>query len=328
MDRPQESPTTASFTLFMEPRMNIAETLSARPIASSNYVAKWGAWEALREITCNAIDADPDRYILDYRGTDTVSIYTTTAPTYHECCVVGEGSKDSETGTIGQFGEGLKLAALTAIRMNGTLSIRTPLFTSNYAHLVRGLVAAVKARYGDKVCLPLTVSNSRKDEYARSLGYTIASDLNLGVLSVLRAANAIPDVDDVTVQPDFKPTPCTITPAQRAGLNRILSAVTAVLALDPSTIELISLLTIDAFDPTKAPPDAANLQCCGAPDNKIGIFLSLSLINDTDATPASVAGSVILGLASSQYLAERFSHKSESVAAHFLGLAAISLLPA
>lgn len=110
----------------------LPESLSARPITSSNYVRNWGPWEAFRELVCNAMDADPTGTIIDYPSPDTATIYTRTAPTFYECCVVGEGSKAPGESTIGQFGEGLKLAALTAVRAGGSLSVRTPDFTATY----------------------------------------------------------------------------------------------------------------------------------------------------------------------------------------------------
>lgn len=106
--------------------------LKSRPILSARYQPKWGLWEAFRELYCNAIDADPSGNILSITA-DTCTIHTRTVPTLPQLSIIGEGTKDAETGTIGQFGEGFKLAALTLLRNHGSITIRTPSFTANFA---------------------------------------------------------------------------------------------------------------------------------------------------------------------------------------------------
>lgn len=94
---------------------------------ATTYVPKWGAWEVAREIVCNAIDADPDGWQIETSGQDVLTVTTTTVPELAQLFVVGQGTKRPGGDTIGQFGEGVKMAALAASRMNPNgLTLRTP----------------------------------------------------------------------------------------------------------------------------------------------------------------------------------------------------------
>ena len=89
------------------------------------YVPKWGAWEVAREIVSNAIDADPTGYTIDASHPNRMVVRTTTSPDLAEMLVIGHGSKGVGASTIGQFGEGLKMAALVATRSGGSLRVET-----------------------------------------------------------------------------------------------------------------------------------------------------------------------------------------------------------
>lgn len=86
---------------------------------SPRYAPNWGAWEVAREIICNAIDADPSGMQIGTNGCDELIVSTTTVPNISELFIIGEGSKAPGGSTIGQFGEGLKMAALCAVRNEG-----------------------------------------------------------------------------------------------------------------------------------------------------------------------------------------------------------------
>lgn len=90
------------------------------------YVPNWGAWEVARELACNAIDADPEGMRIEAEGSDTITISTNTVPELAELLIVGHGTKRPGGPTIGQFGEGAKMAALAATRAGGTIVLRTP----------------------------------------------------------------------------------------------------------------------------------------------------------------------------------------------------------
>ncbi len=92
---------------------------------SDRYVPKWGAWEVVREIVTNAMDACSD-WELTQHSDDHVSIFTSTAPRLGDILVIGQGSKELGGLEIGQFGEGLKLAALTCVRAGGKFKVTTP----------------------------------------------------------------------------------------------------------------------------------------------------------------------------------------------------------
>lgn len=93
---------------------------------SPRYAPSWGAWEIAREIISNAIDADPN-YKVTAHGSDRLEIYTNTVPDLAELFVIGEGTKAPGGTTIGQFGEGFKLSALTITRMRGaSITVEMP----------------------------------------------------------------------------------------------------------------------------------------------------------------------------------------------------------
>lgn len=93
---------------------------------SKRYVADWGAWEVAREIICNALDAAPDDLSIHPKGADELIVSTPTVPDLSELFIIGEGTKAVGGDTIGQFGEGLKLAALVATRSGGSLTLNLP----------------------------------------------------------------------------------------------------------------------------------------------------------------------------------------------------------
>jgi hypothetical protein len=93
---------------------------------SSRYASKWGAWEVGRELISNAKDAVGDGYLLETPDPNTLRIWTDTEPQLAELFVMGQGTKDASGGTIGQFGEGLKLAALVCTRDGESITMRLP----------------------------------------------------------------------------------------------------------------------------------------------------------------------------------------------------------
>ena len=93
---------------------------------SRKYVPNWGAWEVAREVVCNAMDAAPETMQIVPDGANRLSVTTPTVPGIAELFVIGEGSKAPGGDTIGQFGEGLKMAALAATRSGGSLVLNLP----------------------------------------------------------------------------------------------------------------------------------------------------------------------------------------------------------
>jgi hypothetical protein len=85
-----------------------------------------------REIYSNALDADPEKHILHFPSNSSFDVFTSTSPTYAECVAIGESSKTYGGSTIGQFGEGLKVAATTAARLGGSVVVSTPQFRGKY----------------------------------------------------------------------------------------------------------------------------------------------------------------------------------------------------
>lgn len=83
------------------------------------YVGDWGAFEAARELYANGMDADPDGCTIATANDNEFHVYTRTSPTLENVLCIGSGTKDRESDDIGQFGEGIKLAALAACRTEG-----------------------------------------------------------------------------------------------------------------------------------------------------------------------------------------------------------------
>jgi len=93
---------------------------------SIDYCESWGTWEVAREIYANAKDADPD-FRVESPNKDTLIISTKTVPEFESLLIIGAGSKRNSRETIGQFGEGIKIAALAATRTLGSsLVLRLP----------------------------------------------------------------------------------------------------------------------------------------------------------------------------------------------------------
>lgn len=99
---------------------------------SERYVPGWGVWEVGREVISNAIDADRLGYKIDMPSSDHVVVTTKTRPTLAQIKFIGGGTKDGSTQTIGCFGEGIKLAAMVAARLGGSLRIKFDQYLVSY----------------------------------------------------------------------------------------------------------------------------------------------------------------------------------------------------
>lgn len=94
---------------------------------SPRYAADWGPWEVAREFICNAIDASENGMVIGGDAADRLTIETPTAPNFAELFMIGEGTKAKGGSTIGQFGEGAKIAALCVSRTVGSsIAIEIP----------------------------------------------------------------------------------------------------------------------------------------------------------------------------------------------------------
>lgn len=94
-------------------------------MVARDYVPEWTAADAFRELVSNAIDADPD-FELQFYDDGLVEIITATAPTLTQLMLMGAGTKSVDSESIGQFGEGFKLAALVLTRGSHGLTVQTP----------------------------------------------------------------------------------------------------------------------------------------------------------------------------------------------------------
>jgi len=98
---------------------------------SARYVTGWSSWEVVREIITNAMDADAGWELIRH-ASDSITIFTSTVPRLGDMIVIGQGTKTADDDNIGQFGEGLKLAALACCRAQGSFRIVTPTGTVHF----------------------------------------------------------------------------------------------------------------------------------------------------------------------------------------------------
>lgn len=89
---------------------------------SPKYIPEWDGWSAVREILSNAIDAG--NHFVTWLTNDKVMIESDGEIPIESMLLIGHGTKTTAGSTIGQFGEGLKMAALVAAR-SGSMTIRT-----------------------------------------------------------------------------------------------------------------------------------------------------------------------------------------------------------
>lgn len=99
---------------------------------SENYVENWGIWEAVREIICNAKDADSN-YKVEVLDDNNLLVSTKTIPTISQLKIIGNSQSRKDDKKIGQFGEGFKLAALTLTRDENKLEVITPKYTCGFS---------------------------------------------------------------------------------------------------------------------------------------------------------------------------------------------------
>lgn len=95
---------------------------------SPNYVVEWGVKEAIREIFQNALDqqtVDPSNALsFDYDGVEEVlSIGNKNGNLAVSSLILGNGSKAEDNRTIGQFGEGYKIAFIVLLRMGKSIKV-------------------------------------------------------------------------------------------------------------------------------------------------------------------------------------------------------------
>ena len=82
---------------------------------SVNYVSHWGFWEGMREILQNAIDTK-DYQVIKSELNGTITITSNGGALELSTLMMGESSKRNDSGSIGQYGEGYKLAMLVLSR--------------------------------------------------------------------------------------------------------------------------------------------------------------------------------------------------------------------
>ena len=120
---------------------------------SANYVTKWEAWEVGREVVCNAMDTGLP-YSYECPEEDICIVTTESWPSIGEMKVIGASTKDADSIHIGQFGEGLKLAALACTRAGGNMCITCPEYTARFKfelkHGHKVLQAEVSEGAGEK----------------------------------------------------------------------------------------------------------------------------------------------------------------------------------
>lgn len=90
---------------------------------SPDYVLSWGFWEAVRELLQNSIDKSTQdskcKQVFQYDdASETLTIGTTNSRLDTRTLLLGASTKRDDNKTIGQFGEGYKLALLVLTRLS------------------------------------------------------------------------------------------------------------------------------------------------------------------------------------------------------------------
>lgn len=90
---------------------------------SPDYVLSWGLWEAVRELLQNSIDQcatnAQSKQVFQYdEASETLTIGTTNCRIEPRTLLLGHSNKRDESCTLGQFGEGYKLALLVLTRLS------------------------------------------------------------------------------------------------------------------------------------------------------------------------------------------------------------------
>ena len=91
---------------------------------STGYVPTWGAWEGVREVMQNAMDAEDDGFAMDVRhnGVDTLRVSSDDVKLDPNVWLLGTSSKGSGKYR-GHFGEGFKLGVLALTRAGHEVKI-------------------------------------------------------------------------------------------------------------------------------------------------------------------------------------------------------------
>lgn len=93
-----------------------------------NYVSDWAFNDALRELIQNGIDQEtirPDnKFSIDYdEGKEVIRLVNKNAKLKISTLLLGKSNKSNDEDTVGQFGEGYKIAALVLNRLGKTFTI-------------------------------------------------------------------------------------------------------------------------------------------------------------------------------------------------------------
>lgn len=93
-----------------------------------NYVSDWTFNDALRELIQNGIDQEtirPDnKFSIDYdEGKEVIRLVNKNAKLKISTLLLGKTNKSNDEDTVGQFGEGYKIAALVLNRLGKTFTI-------------------------------------------------------------------------------------------------------------------------------------------------------------------------------------------------------------
>lgn len=92
----------------------------------SKYVSHWGFWESARELLQNAIDTGFET-VTNMRSNNILTISSSGGTLDVSSLALGETSKSCNSSSIGQYGEGYKLALLVLCRLGNPVIIKNGL---------------------------------------------------------------------------------------------------------------------------------------------------------------------------------------------------------
>lgn len=98
---------------------------------TAQYQPNWGVWEGVRELVCNARDAEVEfnapadvSWYVDKNKVGSLRIKNTGVVMPYEALLLGHSTKMNRSDTIGQFGEGFKIGVLALVRAGLQVKIR------------------------------------------------------------------------------------------------------------------------------------------------------------------------------------------------------------
>ena len=143
---------------------------------TTNYVSDWDFPMAIRELIQNGIDQEAvdhhNNFSIEYRD-GSIWFRNPKSRLKINTLLLGRSTKRNDENTVGQFGEGYKIAALVLNRMGKSFTVhnyqKKEIWTTRFVNSRRWhdkiLVFDVDEKHEDGIGLSVEVGNVTKEEY-------------------------------------------------------------------------------------------------------------------------------------------------------------------